>query len=162
MTVSRKGSGPNRPVIGWREWVRLPDLGGLWIKAKSDTGARTSSLHASEIEEFDHEGQNWARFVVQPLQKSAKHAETVQGEVVAHRAIRSSSGVSELRPIVKTTLQLGEACFDIELSLSRRDEMGFRMLLGREALRRRVVVDPGRSYLAGLPPAEVVAAHRGR
>lgn len=162
MTASPKGSKPNRPVVGWREWVCLPDLGGLWVKAKSDTGARTSSLHASELEEFEHQDTTWARFVVQPVQKSSKHARTVQAEVVAYRTIRSSSGSGELRPIVKTKLQLGELGFDIELSLTRRDEMGFRMLLGREALRRRVVVDPGRSYLSGRPPAEVTAANRSR
>lgn len=138
-------------TVGWREWVQLPDLGGVWIKAKVDTGARTSALHAFQLEEVERGGQSWVRFIIQPVQKSSKQARTVEAQVVGRRSIRSSSGAAEVRPIVRTNLRLGDLKFDVDLSLTRRDEMGFRMLLGRQAIRGMALVDPGRSFLTGRP-----------
>lgn len=135
-----------RPQIGWREWVHLPQLGGATVKAKIDTGARTSAIHAFDIEEFDHEGSPRARFVLHPEQRNDARTLTVEAPLVDHRAIRPSSGREELRPIVLTTLELDGLSVEIELALSRRDQMGFRMLVGRSALRGRFAVDPARSY----------------
>ena len=139
------------PVIGWREWVRLPDLGIDAIKAKVDTGARTSSLHAFNLKEFERDGKTYARFVVHPAQRSVKGSVSVEAEVVDRRAVRNPGGVGrvELRPVITTEVEIGADRWPIEITLTRRDEMGFRMLLGRQAVRRRFVVDVGRSFING-------------
>lgn len=151
-----------RPTIGWREWVGLPNLQTAWIKAKIDTGARSSSLHAFRIQPFTREGVEFVRFGVHPWQKSESSAVEVEAEVIDWRSIRSSSGQSEERPVILTDMRIGDSVHAIELTLARRDEMGFRMLVGREGIRRRFVVDPARSYLAGKPPREIVVANRRR
>lgn len=135
--------------MGWREWVRLPDLEIATIKAKVDTGARSSSLHAVDVEIEKKRGKSLVRFKVHPLQDSTKGLNTRQCEVplLEERWIRSSNGKRELRPVIMTPLEFGGAIWPIELTLTSRDMMGFRMLLGREAIRRRFVVDPGRSFL---------------
>lgn len=135
------------PVIGWREWVALPDLGVQWVKAKVDTGARSSTLHAWDVEVDEDDG--FVRFAVHPLQNDDQLTITVTAALVAMREVRSSNGEVERRPVISTRCVLGEAAVDIELTLTNRDEMGFRMLLGRTALRRRFLVDPGRSFRAG-------------
>lgn len=137
------------PVLGWREWVALPDLGVPRVKAKLDTGARTSSLHAFRLKRFTRDGTDMVRFEVHPLQRSRGEAVTVEAEVVDERAVRSSSGQEELRPFIRTTVEVGGERWPIEVSLARRDTMGFRMLLGRRALRRRALVDPGTSFVLG-------------
>ncbi len=139
-------------VLGWREWVGLPGLGVEAIKAKLDTGARTSSLHAFRMQRFQKDGRAMVRFEVHPAQRSTRDARTVELEVLEERAVRSSNGREEVRPVVRTEVELSGRRWPIELTLSRRDAMGFRMLLGRQALRRRVLVDPGRSFLAGSDP----------
>lgn len=136
-------------LLGWREWVALPDLGVRRIKAKLDTGARTSSLHAFHLKRFTLDGKPMARFDIHPVQRSTDATVRVEAEIVDERLVRNSGGHEELRPVVVTTLELGGERWPIELTLTRRDDMGFRMLLGRQALRRRAAVDPGRSYLAG-------------
>ncbi len=148
--------------IGWREWVGLPDLGAPWIKAKIDTGARSSSLHAFDLETFDRDGIEWARFSVHPWQKSDNDALPVETPIFDWRAIRSSSGEIDERPVIRTTLRIGTSNHEVDLTLARRDEMGFRMLVGREAMRKRFLVDPARSYLAGKPERSVIAANRRR
>lgn len=149
-------------AIGWREWVALPGLDVEWIKAKVDTGARSSSLHAFGLTAFERDGTEWVRFSIHPWQRSA--AGSIDAEVPVHewRSVRSSSGESELRPVIRTPLRFGDAMHEIDLTLARRDQMGFRMLVGREAVRRRFVVDPARSYLSGKPPRSVVVANRRR
>ena len=149
--VSRRKPVQRLPVLGWREWVALPDLGVEWIKVKVDTGARTSSLHAFALQQFERGGRLWARFGVHPWQRSAMDALDVEAPVIDVRAVRSSSGRTERRPVIRTRLAVGGLVRPIELTLTRRDEMGFRMLLGREATRRRFLVDPGSSYLGGKP-----------
>jgi hypothetical protein len=145
MTAPRRSSPAS--AIGWREWVALPDLGIAAVKAKIDTGARSSSLHAFNIETFDRRGKPWVRFDVHPLQRDADATVRAEAAVLEFRHIRSSSGHQSLRPVIRTTVALAGRKWAVELTLAARDEMGFRMLLGREALRGRFVVDPGRSYL---------------
>ena len=144
-----------RPAIGWREWVALPDLGIPAVKAKIDTGARSSALHAYSIRRRVEPDGVWVTFAVHPLQRA--HHVTVEARalLLGERRIRSSSGRLTVRPVIETTMVLGDHSFPIELTLVRRDLMGFRMLVGRQALRGRVVVNPARSFLAG-PPAVVL------
>lgn len=139
--------GTERPVVGWREWVALPELGIDRIKAKVDTGARTSSLHAFGLERFERDGRPMVRFEAHPLQRDASVTVPVEVELVDRRKVRSSTGTQTLRPVIETDLRLMEERWPIEITLIRRDLMGFRLLLGRQALRRRVLVDPGRSFL---------------
>lgn len=141
-----------KPLIGWREWVGLPDLGVAHIKAKIDTGARSSSLHAFDTEEFEREGQQWVRFHVLPRQKCEETRLWTEALIHEHRDIRSSNGQMSSRPVIRTRVLLHGRKFRIDLTLADRSEMGFRMLLGREAVRRRFVIDPGHSYLGGVPP----------
>lgn len=136
-------------ALGWREWIQLPDLGVRKIKAKLDTGARTSALHAFGIREFVRDGVEMVRFEIHPVQRSAAAAVQAEAVVVDHRTVKNSGGHQEVRPVIKTVVHIGDKAWPIELTLTRRDEMGFRMLLGRQALRGRAVVDPGRSFRAG-------------
>lgn len=136
-------------MVGWREWVALPDFGVPRIKAKVDTGARTSVLHAFRVQEFVEADTLWARFEIHPAQRSSRDSRTVIAPVVEHRRIRSSNGSVQNRPVIRTTLEILGQQFTIDLTLTNRDEMGFRMLIGRVALRRRFLVDPTRSYYGG-------------
>lgn len=149
-------------LVGWREWVVLEDFGAARIKAKVDTGARTSALHAFDVERFEQGGVDWVRFGVHPSQRDAETMVAVEAPLVGERWVRSSSGKATLRPVVATQLLLGEHRFAIEVTLVRRDLMGFRMLLGRRALRGRFLVDPRRSFLGGrpLPALKSVAVER--
>ena len=161
MTPTRQR--PPRITVGWREWVALPDWGVPWVKAKIDTGARTSALHAFDVKIIERDGERWARFAVHPWQDTSADA----GRSSRHRwsttaHVRSSSGALGERPVVRTSIQLADRLVPIEVTLTRRDEMGFRMLIGRQALRRGFVVDPARSYLGGRPPQEVRRRNRGR
>ena len=135
-----------RKTVGWREWVRLPELGNALVKAKVDTGARTSTLHAYEIEEVDREGEEWVSFRFHPNQRDEVTEARGAAKLVDRRMVTPSNGQSELRYVVSTEAIVDGERFPIELTLSRRDAMGFRMLLGRRALRGRFVVDPRRSY----------------
>ena len=141
-----------RPAMGWREWVALPGLGIQRVKAKVDTGARTSALHAYDIRTRRTATGTWLRFVVHPIQREIRTEVACRARLVEERLVRSSNGRSELRPVIRTAIRVGEEEWEIDLTLTSRDVMGFRMLLGREAIRRRYVVDPGRSYLAGERP----------
>lgn len=147
-------SKPNLATIGWREWVSLPDLGVKSIKAKVDTGARSSSLHAFDIEEFQRDNQQWVRFSIHPVQRKAKPTVAAEAQVLEYRSVRSSSGKASRRPVILTSLQLLGETLQVELTLANRDEMGFRMLLGREAFRGRFLVDAGNSYFGGQPKAK--------
>ena len=148
-------------LVGWREWVGLPDWGVEWVKAKIDTGARTSALHAFGVSSFERNGVTLVRFAVHPWQRSAEDETWVEAEQIDERAVTSSSGFSTLRPVVRTDVRIGEACHPIELTLTRRDEMGFRMLLGRQALKGRYLIDPSKSYLGGRPKRAVRRKNRG-
>jgi len=141
--------------VGWREWVRLTDLGVAAIKAKIDTGARTSALHAFAIEPFRKAGTLWVRFEVHPMQRSSAVRIKCEARAVDERAVRNSGGQVERRYIIETRMKLGDRFWPIELALTNRDQMGFRMLLGRTALEGRALIEPGRSYLAGHRPAKL-------
>lgn len=134
-------------TIGWREWVALPDLAVPAIKAKADTGARTSSLHAFGLGWFELAGEPWVRFEIHPHQRHRRGSTVVEAAVVGRRKVKSSTGHVEERPVIKTKVTLNERTWPIEITLTDRDDMGFRMLLGRAALRKKFVVDPGRSFL---------------
>ena len=129
-------------MVGRCEWCSLPDLAIPRIKAKMDTGARTSALHAFNIHTETVENKRYALFSIHPLQRNALLTHHCRALILEQRAIMSSNGHKENRYIVQTTLQLGEHCYTIELSLSNRDPLRFRLLLGREALNKRMVVDP--------------------
>lgn len=138
-------------LLGWREWVALPLLGVPRIKVKVDTGARSCALHAFELEEFQRDGVRWVRFTVHPRQDSVDRSIRVECELLGERSIRSSAGQVEVRPVVRTEIQLGRLRLPVDLTLTNRDAMGFRMLLGRSAIRGRFVVDPSRSFVQGRP-----------
>ncbi len=139
------------PVIGWREWLGLPDLGVKAIKVKVDSGARSSSLHAFELKKFKRNEETWVRFQVHPEQRTDKPSIEVEAKVLEFRSVRSSSGKATMRPVIITRVALMGQAWPIELTLASRDEMGFRMLLGREAFRGRFLVDAGKSYYGGNP-----------
>jgi hypothetical protein len=133
--------------IGWREWVALPELGVHQIKAKIDTGARSSTLHAFDIEFYEQPDRTFVRFQVHPLQRNNHQVVFAEAELIDKRYVRNSGGQSQLRPVIATVVSIGAYQWPIELTLTNRDEMGFRMLLGRQALRHRFLVDAGRSFL---------------
>lgn len=136
-------------VIGWREYANLPDLKIQGIKAKIDTGARSSSLHAINIEYFSRHGERWVRFEVHPEQRSAQMVINCQAPLLDMRHVKDSGGTRTLRPVIETTIKLGEVEIVAELTLISRGNMGFRMLIGRQAIRGRFLVDPGHSYKMG-------------
>ncbi|WP_282609206.1 RimK/LysX family protein [Pelagibius sp. Alg239-R121] len=138
-----------KPVAGWREWISLPDLGIDRIKVKLDTGARTSALHAFRIEKFHRDGQNFVRFNVHPLQRHRHPEISCEALIVDERIITSSNGQKDRRYVIATRLRVGEMEWPIEVTLTNRDELGFRMLLGRQALRRHLIVDSGSSFKLG-------------
>lgn len=138
-------------MIGWREWVALPDLEVGRIKVKVDTGARSSSLHAWDIQPFLRRGRRMVRFVVHPIQRDLERTICCETEMAEERWVRSSSGERELRPVILTPVRLLGKEWPIEVTLTRRDEMGFRMLLGRQAIRGRFLVNPGRSFCDTAP-----------
>lgn len=149
-------------TAGWREWASLPAIGVPWIKVKLDTGARTSALHAFDLEEFTRDGVEWVRFGVRPWQDSDEDAVVVESPVHDRRQVRSSSGHVNERIVVLLDLVLHGRQVSAEVTLTNRDEMGFRMLVGREALRGSFLVDPGASFLGGRPPRPVRRQNRGR
>jgi len=136
----------NKPIIGWREWVTLPELGVNRIKAKIDTGARTSAIHAFDIEVSKKGGQEWVRFAIHPFQKNDTEIQTCTCPVRDIRVITNSGGTREQRVVIETLLTIGDLSWPIEMTLTNRDEMGFRMLLGRTAMKGRFLVDPGKSF----------------
>ncbi|AWV91284.1 ATP-dependent zinc protease [Bradymonas sediminis] len=141
---------PNK-IIGWREWLTLPSLGIDQIKAKVDTGARSSALHAIKITRFERDGELWVRFFVHPEQRKSTKTVACEARVHDERQVKSSVGHTQNRVVIRERVELLGESFYIDLTLTNRDAMGFRMLLGREAVRRRFLVDPGSSYLAGRP-----------
>jgi hypothetical protein len=142
--VAERGS--QTRIIGWREWVGLPLLNVGRIKAKVDSGARTSALHAYDIEIVPQAGRPMVHFKIHPLQRDTHVTVQAVAPLLTQRSIRSSNGRAEMRPVIRTVVKLG-AEWQIELTLTNRDMMGFRLLLGREAIRGRFLIDTSRSFL---------------
>lgn len=154
---------PASPVAaGWREWVGLPSFGVEHVKAKLDTGARSSALHAFDLEEHELDGLARVRFAIHPWQRSTSDSVEVDAPIHDRRIIRSSNGTEQERIVILAPIRLLGRVVDVEMSLTRRDEMGFRMLVGREALRQGFLVDSARSYLGGRPPRDVRSRNRRR
>ena len=153
MAARRKRDREPKPLVGWREWLALPELGIEHIKAKIDTGARTSALHAFDLERFEIEGRPHVRFRVHPIQRDSRKTVEIIAPLVGERRVKPSSGHASLRPVIRTPAILGRHRWPIEITLVNRDVMGFRMLFGRRAIRRRFLVDAGRSFLNGEPQA---------
>lgn len=142
-------------IIGWREWIGLPELGIPAIKAKIDTGARTSALHIFSLEEFEADGQRMVRFGIHPLQRRKDLECFCEAPVLEQRRVKDSGGHYEMRYVIQTTAILGSVSWPINITLTNRDPMLFRMLLGRTAVENRFLINPGRSYLTGRSLAKL-------
>ena len=141
-------------ILGSEEWCSFPELGIPAIKARVDSGAKTSALHAKNIAPFLKDGQNWVRFDINPIQNNVKTIIHCEAPLVDKRVVKSSSGFREQRFVIQTNLEIGNGTWLIEMTLTNRDSMGFRMLLGREAMSGRVLVDPEQQYLLGQPSTD--------
>ncbi len=136
-----------RPVIGWREWVSLPELHIDKIKAKIDTGARTSALHAFSLSPFKKDGKDLIQFLIHPMQHNTDLVVTCVAEIVDKRPVTDSGGHTEDRFVISTPMEIAGQTWPIEITLTERENMLFRMLLGRSALRRRFTINPAKSFL---------------
>ena len=142
---------PRQPkmLIGWREWVSLPDFHIPGIKAKIDPGAATSAIHAFDVEPFERDGKRYVRFCIHPLQGRDDVSIPCEARLLDKREVKNSGGKTQKRYVIGTTVEIAGQRWEMELTLTNRDEMRFRMLLGRSAMRERLIVDPQLSYQAG-------------
>jgi ribosomal protein S6--L-glutamate ligase len=147
---------PNKLILGSEEWCSFPDLNIPIIKARVDSGAKTSALHAVNIAPFVRDNENWVKFDINPIQNNTKAVKHCEAKLIDKRVVKSSSGYREQRFVIQTELKIGEATWKIEMTLTNRDSMGFRMLLGREAMSGRILVDPEQKYLLGQPTLETI------
>ncbi len=148
-----------KTIIGGEEWCAFPDLGIPAIKARVDSGAKTSSIHAFNLHKFSRNGEPWISFEVHPMQGSRQAVLRCESRIVDRRAVKSSSGYSETRYVIRSTLTFSGKSWPIELTLANRDTMGYRMLLGREAMNGRILVDPSESFLQGTVSEEELDAY---
>ena len=144
----------NKIILGSEEWCSFPELGIPAIKARVDSGAKTSALHAINIAPFRKEGLNWVKFDINPIQNNLKTVIHCEALLIDKRVVKSSSGYREQRYVIQTNLKIGTDYWAIEMTLTNRDSMGFRMLLGREAMSGRILVDPEKQYLLGQASME--------
>lgn len=138
-----------KDIIGWREWISLPDLGIKHLKCKIDTGARSSALHAFYLEPFEENGIQRVRFGIHPHQRNIEKIVECVSDIIDERIVTDSGGHKEKRIVIRTTVVMAEHVFPVEMTLTNRDNMRFRMLLGRTAMAGLFMVDPGASYLFG-------------
>ena len=141
----------HKPMLGWREWVALPEFGIAQIKAKIDTGARSSALHAETLEPYRKGGENWLMFTVQPKQKQGDLLIECHAPIKDRRLVSDSGGHKQRRYVIETQLLFGQHLIQAEITLTNRDSMRFRMLLGRTAMNGHFIIDPNGSYLQGKP-----------
>ena len=141
-------------IVGSEEWCSLPTIGIPTIKARVDSGAKTSALHAINIKTFSKDHQEWVKFDINPIQNNAKALIHCEAKLVDQRIVKSSSGFREKRYVIQTQVSLGNKTWEIEVTLTNRDSMGYRMLLGREAMSGRVMVDPEQRFVLGQPTNE--------
>ncbi|PRZ27762.1 30S ribosomal protein S6--L-glutamate ligase [Flavobacterium granuli] len=144
----------NKVILGSEEWCSFPELGIPTIKARVDSGAKTSALHAINIAPFIKNDTNWVKFDINPIQNNLKTVIHCEAPLIDKRIVKSSSGFREQRYVIQTSLKIGDSNWPIEMTLTNRDSMGFRMLLGREAMSGRVLVDPEQKYLLGQPTSD--------
>ncbi len=135
-------------LVGWREWASLPMLNTPLIKVKIDTGAKTSALHAYDLEILEINNKKYAKFVIHPLQKNDSITRCAIAEIIDSRVVRSSNGHKEERVVIRSPIKIGHHYWDIDITLTKRDIMRYRMLLGREAM-KSLLVNPGKSYCQG-------------
>lgn len=145
--MTNEMNGPQ--LLGWREWVDFPDLGIATIKAKVDTGARTSCLHAFKVEPFERDNAPWVRFSIHPVQGDITEVIDCEAPVKDKRVVRDSGGHEELRYVIETKIAIGSSSSIVEVTLTDRDSMKFRVLLGRTAIRGKYLVDSSRSFICG-------------
>lgn len=143
----------DRPIVGWREWVALPGLGVPAIKAKIDTGAKTSAIHAWDVHHFKKDGVEHVRFNLHPEQRNDTDEIACECPLLDTRVITSSNGMKQRRFVIAVDLEMGDMTYPIELTLTNRDTMGFRMLIGRQALNGRWLVDPALSFATRNKPS---------
>ena len=146
----------NKVIVGSEEWCSFPELGIPTIKSRVDSGAKTSALHAINIAPFIKDDSNWVKFDINPIQNNTKTIIQCEARLIDKRVVKSSSGFREQRYVIQTILEIGNSKWPIEMTLTNRDSMGFRMLLGREAMSGRVLVDPEQKYLLGQPTSELL------
>ncbi len=154
MTI--KTAEQNLITLGWREWVSLPLLGLAALKAKVDTGARTSALHAFEVRPFSENGLQRVEFKIHPRQRDNDTVVICTADIIDERLVSDSGGHKEQRWVIQSPLTLGAHTWPIEITLTSRDDMRFRMLLGRTAINNHALVNPARSYLVGKRPGRQV------
>lgn len=160
MTGIKHSAKKQRPaeILGWREWVSLPELGIPAIKAKIDTGARTSALHAFRIEPFARAGTDHVRFWLHPLRNERRVELVCEAPILQQRTVKDSGGHSEQRYVIESTVHIGNLQWSIELTLTSREDMMFRMLLGRSAITKgRLKIDPSVSYVTGRGKGRIYA-----
>ena len=150
----------SKVTIGSEEWVSLVELNIPYIKARIDSGAKTSSLHALNIQPYQKDGQNWVSFDVYPIQNDGKRRVKCNALVTDKRFVKSSTGNREQRFVIQTFMTIGDHTWSIEITLTNRDSMGYRMLFGREAMKGRLIVDPEKSFsLGNISDSTVVASY---